>query len=80
MTVERILATNTEVNAIHVDGSIARHLNGHVQDVMLEVRAKDGKVMSENGLQLPSPLKEFGCDTTSFDTYAYAWEARTIAY
>ena len=37
---------------------------GHVQDVVLKVRTKDGKVMSKDGLQLPCPLKELGCDTT----------------
>ena len=40
---------------------------GHVQDVVLKVRTKDGKVMSKDGLQLPCPLEERGCDTTSFD-------------
>ena len=48
---------------------------GHVQDVTLKVRTRDGKVMSKEGLQLPCPLGEFGCDTTSFDPYAYNWEA-----
>ena len=49
---------------------------GHVQDVVLKVRTKDGKVMSKDGLQLPCPLEELGCDTTSFDPYAYTWDAR----
>ena len=31
--------------------------------------------MSKDGLQLPCPLEELGCDTTSFDTYAYTWDA-----
>ena len=48
---------------------------GHVQDVVLEVRTKDGKVMSKDGLQLPCHLEELGCDTISFDLYAYTWEA-----
>ena len=48
---------------------------GHVQDVVLKVRTKDGKVMSKDGLQLPCPLEELGCDTTSFDPYAYTWDA-----
>ena len=39
---------------------------GHVQDVVFEVRTKDGKVMSKDGLQLPCSLEERGCDTTSF--------------
>ena len=43
----------------------------HVQDVVLKVRTKGGKNMSKNGLQLPCPLEELGCDTTSFDPYAY---------
>ena len=42
---------------------------------MLKVRTKDGKVMSKDGLQLPCPLEELGCDTTSFDPYAYTWDA-----
>ena len=44
---------------------------GHVQDVVLKVRSIDGTVMSKGGLQLPRPLEELGCDTTSFDPYAY---------
>ena len=48
---------------------------GHVQDVVLKVRTKDGKVMSKDCLQLPCPLEELGCDTLSFDPYAYTWEA-----
>ena len=48
---------------------------GHVQDVLLKVRTKDGKVMSKNGLQLPCSLEEFGCNTTSFDPYAYTCDA-----
>ena len=41
---------------------------------MLKVRTKDGKVMSKDGLQLPCLLEELGCDTTSFDPYAYTWD------
>ena len=48
---------------------------GHVQHVVLKVRTKEGKLMSEDGLQLPCPLEEFGCDTTSVDPYAYTWDA-----
>ena len=48
---------------------------GHVQDVVLKVRIKDGKVMSKNGLQLLCPLKNLGCDITLFDPYAYTWDA-----
>ena len=50
---------------------------GHIQDVVIKVRTKDGKVMvmSKDGLQLPCPLEELGCDTTSFDSYAYTWDA-----
>ena len=48
---------------------------GRVQDVTLKVRTKDGKVNSKDGSQLPCPLEELGCDTTSFDPYAYTWEA-----
>ena len=31
--------------------------------------------MSKDGLQLPCLLEELGCDATSFDPYAYTWEA-----
>ena len=48
---------------------------GDVQDVVLKVRTKDGKVMSKDGLQLPCPLEKLGCDTFSFDPYAYTWDA-----
>ena len=48
---------------------------GQVQDAVLKVRTKDGKVMSKDGLQLPCPLENFGCDTTSLDPYAYTWDA-----
>ena len=34
-----------------------------------------GKFLSKDGLQLPYPLEELGCDTTSFDPYAYTWVA-----
>ena len=30
---------------------------GHVQDVVLKVRIKNGKIMSKDGLQLPCPWK-----------------------
>ena len=48
----------------------------HVQDVVpvLKVRTMDGKVMSKDGLQLPCPLEELGCNTTSFDPYEYTWD------
>ena len=48
---------------------------GHGQDVVLKLRIKDGKVLSQDGLQLPCPLEELGCNTTSFDPYAYTWES-----
>ena len=50
-------------------------IEGHVQDAVLKVRTKDCKVMSKDGLQLPCPLEGLGCDTTSFDPYAYTWDA-----
>ena len=49
---------------------------GHVQDVGLKVRTKDGMVMSKDGLQFPYPLEKLGCDTISFDPYAYTWDAQ----
>ena len=48
---------------------------GHLQDVVVKVRTKQSKVMSEDGLQLLCPLEELGCDTTSFDPYACTWDA-----
>ena len=47
---------------------------GYVQDVVLKVRTKGSKVMSKDGLQLPCPLEQLGCNT-SFDPYAYTWDA-----
>ena len=47
-----------------------RTFEGHVQDVVLKVRTKHGKVMSKHGLQISCPLEELACDTTSFDPYA----------
>ena len=68
---ERTSATNIETN-----GWVNRKtFEDYVQDVMLKVLTKDGKVMSKGGLQLPCPLEELGCNTTSFDPYAYTWEA-----
>ena len=48
---------------------------GHVQDVVLKVLTKGGKVMSKDGIQLPCPLEELECDTFSFEPYAYTWDA-----
>ena len=61
MTMERTSAT--KVNR--------KTFEGHVQDVVLKVRTKNSKFMSKDGLQLPCPLEKLGCDTTSFDPYAY---------
>ena len=47
-----------------------KKFEGHVQDVTLKVRTKNGKVMGINGLQLPCPLEDLGCNTTSLDPYA----------
>ena len=52
-----------------------RTLEGHVQDVVLKVRTKGGKVVKKDGLQFPCSLEELGCDKTSFDPYAYTWDA-----
>ena len=30
--------------------------------------------MSKDGLQVPCPLEKPGCDTTSFEPYAYTWD------
>ena len=52
-----------------------RTFEGHVQDVVLKVGTKNIKVLSKDGLQLACPLDELGCDTSSFDLYAYTWDA-----
>ena len=52
-----------------------RTFEGHVQDVVPKVRTEDGKIMSKDGLQLPRPLEELGCQTISFYPYAYTWGA-----
>ena len=46
-------------------------IEGHAQEVVPKVRTKHGKIMSKDELQLPCPLEELGCDTTSCDPYAY---------
>ena len=48
---------------------------GHVQDVVLKVGTNYGKVKSKDGLQLPCPLEDLGCDTTSFDPCACTLDA-----
>ena len=53
----------------------SKTFEGHVQDVVFKVLTKDGKVMSKDGLPIPCPLEELGCDTTSFDPYAYTRES-----
>ena len=47
---------------------------GHVQDIELKVRLKDGKVLSYLNLILPCSLDELGCESTSLDPYAYTWD------
>ena len=60
--------SNTNKNEHDSYGWINRKtFEGHVQDVTLKVRIKDGRVLSKVGLLLPYPLEELGCDTTSFD-------------
>ena len=69
--------SNKYRNECDLYGSVNRKtFEGHVQDVVLKVRTKDGKVMSKDRLQLPCTLGKLGCDTTSFEPYAYTWEAR----
>ena len=63
-------------NDCYSDGWVnGKTFEGHVQDVTLKVRTRDGLVMSKDGLQLPCFLGEGGCDTTCFDRDAYTWEA-----
>ena len=63
-------------NECHSYGWVNRKtFEGHVKDVVLKVSTKDGKVMSKDGLHLPCPSDELGCDTISFDPYAYTWYA-----
>ena len=68
--------SDTDRNECGSHGWVNRKtFEGHVQDVVLKVRTNGGKVMSRDGLKLPCPLEELGCDTTSFDPYAYTWDA-----
>ena len=53
---------------------------GHVQDVVLEVRSTDGNVMSKNGLQWPCPLENLVV-TLIHSTHMHSHGTpRTIAY
>ena len=63
-------------NECDSDGWLNRKtFEGHVQDVVLKVRTRDGKVISKSGLHLPCPLEKRECDNTSFHPYAYTWDA-----
>ena len=44
-----------------------------MQKTTLKVTMENGKVLSNKGLLLPCALEELGCETTSFDLYAYIW-------
>ena len=68
--------SDTYRNDCDLNGKVNRRtFEGHVQDVTLKVCTKHGTVVSKDGLHLPCPLEELGCDTNSFDPYAYTREA-----
>ena len=47
----------------------------HIQDIILKMRTKDGKISNRNDQLLPCDLDELGCESTSLDRYAYTWKA-----
>ena len=47
----------------------------HIQDITLQVRIKHGKIFNRDDYLVPCDLDELGCESTSSDPYAYAWEA-----
>ena len=46
----------------------------HMQRTTLKVRMSTGKVLPDSAQVLPCALEELGCETTSFDPYAYIWD------
>ena len=48
--------------------------DSHIEDITLKVRIKDGKIFNRNDQLLPCDLDELGCESTSFDPYAYRWK------
>ena len=72
---EQTSATITKMTGDSYGCVNRKTFEGHVQDVVFKVRTKDGKVLTKNGLHSPRPLEELGCNTTSFDIYAYTWDA-----
>ena len=46
----------------------------HMQWTTLNVRMSTGKVSSDSAQVLPCALEELGCETTSWDPYAYIWD------
>ena len=45
----------------------------HMQRTTLKNRMSTGKVLSDSAQVLPCALEQLGCETTSFDGYAYNW-------
>ena len=46
----------------------------HIQEVTLPVKLRDGTVHNVNRNPLPCNLDDLGCQSTSFDPYAYIWD------
>ena len=46
----------------------------HIQDITLNVKLRDGTVMSRNGQPPPCKLDDLGCESTSLDPYAWIWD------
>ena len=53
-------------------------IESHVQDVVLKVRTRNGKVMSKDNCNYHASLAELDCDTTSFEPYANTRDALDI--
>ena len=74
-----------DVNRDHViecngDEWITRDtFEGHIQDVTLVMRIKDGKIFNRNDQLLPYDLNVLGYGSTSLDAYVYTWEKPEIA-
>ena len=46
----------------------------HMQRTTLKVRMSTGKISSDSAQVFACALEELGCETTSWDPYAYTWD------